>query len=59
MEEGQTTQWPKETKGAIRSKWKDRQHNGKKIPKGQSEVVNGRTENTEYMLNYSLPCSCS
>jgi hypothetical protein len=29
MEEGQTTQWPKDTKGAIRSrKWKDRQHNG-------------------------------
>ena len=26
---GQTTQWEKDTKGAIRSrKWKDRQHNG-------------------------------
>ena len=46
--EGQTTQWPKDTKGAIRSrKWKDRQHNGQKIPKGQSEAVNGRrTDNT-------------
>jgi hypothetical protein len=45
--EGQTTQWPKDTKGTIRShKWKDRQHNGQKIPKGQSEVVNGRTDNT-------------
>jgi hypothetical protein len=44
---GQTTQWEKDTKGAIRSrKWKDRQHNGQKIPKGQSEVVNGRTDNT-------------
>jgi hypothetical protein len=32
---GQTTQWPKDTKGVIRSrKSKDRQHNGQKIPKG-------------------------
>ena len=46
--EGETTQWAKDTKGAIISrKWKkDRQHNGQKIPKGQSEVVNGRTDNT-------------
>ena len=44
---GQTTQWEKDTKGAIRSrKWKDRQHNGQKIPKEQSEVVNGRRDNT-------------
>ena len=29
--EGQTTQWPRDTKRVIRSrKWKDRQHNGKK-----------------------------
>jgi hypothetical protein len=45
--EGQTTQWPQDTKGAIRiRKWKDRQHNGHKIPKVQSESVNGRTDNT-------------
>jgi phage FluMu protein Com len=39
IKEEQTTQWPKDTKGAIRiyiSK-KDRQHNGQKIPKGQSD----------------------
>jgi hypothetical protein len=30
---GQTTQWAKDTKGAIRSrKWKDRQHHGQTIP---------------------------
>ena len=29
--EGQKTQWPQDTKGAIRiRKWKDRQHNGQK-----------------------------
>ena len=29
--EGQTTQWPRDTKGVIRCrKWKDRQHNGQK-----------------------------
>jgi hypothetical protein len=36
IEEEQTTQWPKDTKGVIRihiSK-KNRQHNGQKIPKG-------------------------
>jgi hypothetical protein len=45
--EGQTTQWQQDTKGAIRiRKWKDRQHNGHKIPKVQSESVNGRTDNT-------------
>jgi hypothetical protein len=37
-----TTQWTKDTKGAIRSRisMKDRQHNGQKIPKVQSEAVN-------------------
>ena len=45
--EGQTTQWPKDTKGAIRIRQsKDRQHNGQKIPKWQSESVNRRTDNT-------------
>jgi hypothetical protein len=37
VQQEQTTQWPKDTKGAIRiyiSK-KNRQHNGQKIPKGQ------------------------
>jgi phage FluMu protein Com len=49
IKEEQTTQWPKDTKGAIRiciSK-KNRQHNGQKIPKGQSEsVYQRRTNNT-------------
>ena len=49
IKEEQTTQWPKDTKGAIRiciSK-KNRQHNGQKIPKGQSEsVYRRRTDNT-------------
>ena len=36
IKEEQTTQWPKDPKGVIRSrKWKkNRQHNGHKIPKG-------------------------
>ena len=39
--EEQTTQWPKSTKGEVRSrKSKERQHNGQKIPKGKSEAVN-------------------
>ena len=38
--EEETTQWPKDTKGAIRIRiLKKRQHNGQKIPKGQSESV--------------------
>jgi hypothetical protein len=49
IEEEQTTQWPKDTKGVIRiciSK-KDRQHNGQKIPKGLSEsVYRRRIDNT-------------
>jgi hypothetical protein len=49
IEEEQTTQWPKDTKGVIRisiSK-KNRQHNGQKIPKGYSEsVYQRRTDNT-------------
>ena len=49
IEEEQTTQWPKDTKGAIRNRIskKNRQHNGQKIPKGQSETVyRRRTDNT-------------
>ena len=36
IEEEQTTQWPKDTKGVIRIRIskKNRQHNGQKIPKG-------------------------
>ena len=36
IEEEQTTQWPKDTKGVIRIRKskKNRQHNGQKIPKG-------------------------
>jgi hypothetical protein len=39
IEEEQTTQWPKDTKGVIRiliSK-KNRQHKGQKIPKGGNQ----------------------
>ena len=42
-------QWPKDSKGAIRRRKskKDRQYNGHKIEKGQSEGVNRRkTDNT-------------
>ena len=50
IEEEQTTQWPKDTKGVIRTSIskKSRQHNGQKIPKGQSEpVYRKRTDNTK------------
>ena len=49
VEEEQTTQWPKDTKEAIRIRMskKNRQHNGQKIPKRQSEsVCRRRTDNT-------------
>ena len=48
IEEEQTTQWPKDTKGAIRTSIskKNRQHKVQKIPKGQSEPVYRRTDNT-------------
>jgi hypothetical protein len=44
IEEEQTTQWSKDTTGAIRIRIskKNRQHNGQKIPKGQTESVYGR-----------------
>ena len=44
--EGQTKQWPKDTKGGIRiRKTKDRQSNGQKIPKGnQNPVIEGQTK---------------
>jgi Tfp pilus assembly protein FimV len=45
--EEQTTQWSKDTKGSIRIRIsKNRQHNGQKIRKGQSESVYQRTDNT-------------
>ena len=62
-EEEQATQWPKDTKGVIRIRVtkKSRQHNGQKIPKGQSESVYGRrTENTmakRYQRVNQNPCS--
>jgi hypothetical protein len=36
IEERQTTQWPEDTKGVIRSRIskKNKQYNGQKIPKG-------------------------
>jgi cell envelope opacity-associated protein A len=49
IEEEQTTQWPKDIKGAIiiRISKKNKQHNGQKISKGQSEsVYRRRTNNT-------------
>jgi hypothetical protein len=49
IEEEQTTQWPKDIKGAIRIRIskKNKQHNGQKISKGQSEsVYRRRTNNT-------------
>ena len=49
IKEGQTTQWPKDTKGVTRicKSKKDRQHNDQKIPKRYSESVNQRrTDNT-------------
>ena len=49
IEEEQTTQWTKDTKGEIRIRIskKNRQHNGQKIPKGKSEsVYQRRTDNT-------------
>jgi hypothetical protein len=49
IEEEQTTQWPKDTKGVIRIRIskKNRQPNGQKIPKGKSKSVNRRrTDNT-------------
>ena len=49
IEKEQTTQWPKDTKGAmrIRISKKNRQGNGQGIPKGQSEsVYRKRTDHT-------------
>jgi hypothetical protein len=57
IKEEQTTQWPKDAKGVIRiciSK-KNRQHNGQKIPKRQSEsIYQRRTDNTIDKLWYLL-----
>jgi hypothetical protein len=40
IEEEQTTQWPKDTKGVIRIRIskKNRQPNGQKIPKGEIKI---------------------
>jgi hypothetical protein len=49
IEEEQTTQWPKDTKGVIRIRIskKNRKHNDHQILKGQSEsVYRRRTDNT-------------
>jgi hypothetical protein len=56
---GQTTQWPQDTKGVLRIRTsKDRQHNGHKIPKGYSESVHQRTDNT-MARRYPPLVSCS
>ena len=52
IEEEQKTQWPKDTKGAIRIRIskKNRQDNGQKISKGQSEsVYRRRTDKTMFV----------
>jgi uncharacterized protein (DUF2249 family) len=49
IKEEETTQWTNDTKGPIRIRIskKKRQHNGQKIPKGQSEsVYQRRRDNT-------------
>jgi hypothetical protein len=54
IEEEQTTQWPEDIKGAIRiciSK-KNKQHNGQKISKGQSESVYRRRTNITMAKRY-------
>ena len=51
IEDEETTQCLEDTKGAIRNciLKKNRQHNGQKIPKGESETVyRRRTDNTMY-----------
>jgi hypothetical protein len=47
-------QWPKDTKKAIRisKSTKNRQYNGQKIPKGQSESVNRRRTENFWPLYY-------
>ena len=54
IEEEETTQWPKDTKGAIRIRIskKKRQHNGQKIPKGQSESVYWRRRDNTMAKRY-------
>jgi phage FluMu protein Com len=50
IKEEQTTQWPKDTKGAIRiciSK-KNRQHNGQKIPKGNQNLYIKEEQTTQW-----------
>ena len=44
IKDEQTTQWPNDTKGVIRIRISkmNRQHNGQKIPNGQSESVHRR-----------------
>jgi hypothetical protein len=56
IEEEQTTQWPKETKGAIRLRIskKNRQHNGQKIPKGHSDSVYRRRTNNTMAKRYQM-----
>jgi hypothetical protein len=60
IKEEQTTQWPKDTKGAIRihiSK-KDRQHNGQKIPKGQTETIYQRRTDNAIPFGIFWPLCC-
>jgi hypothetical protein len=55
-----TTQWPKDTKGVIKSRKskKDGQHNDQNIPKGSSKAVNRRrTDNTMTKI-YQRLVSC-
>jgi hypothetical protein len=54
IDEEHTIQWPKDTKGAIiiSKSTKNRQCNGQKIPKGQSESVNRRRTNNTMAKRY-------
>ena len=50
IEEEQTTQWPKDTKGVIRIRIskKNRQHNGQKIPKGNQNPYIEEEQTTQW-----------
>jgi hypothetical protein len=58
----QTTQWSQDTKEVLRIRTsKDRQHNSHKIPKGYSESVHQRTDNTmatRYQRGTQNPYMC-
>ena len=56
MNEEQTIQWPKDTKGeiGISQSTKNTQYNGQKIPKGKSESVNRRRTDNAMAKRYQM-----